>query len=51
MDFSDEKWEEVSEEAKMCIQGMLHKDPAHRLTALEVLDHKWITVSIDMDRS
>jgi len=45
VDFSDEKWEEVSEDAKMCIRSMLHKDPAHRITAREICDHKWITVN------
>lgn len=36
-------WNEVSNEAKSCIKGMLNVDPAHRLTASEILDHHWIT--------
>lgn len=43
IDFSDEMWNEVSDEAKECIKKMLNTDPAHRLTASEVLDHHWIT--------
>ncbi|XP_045197496.1 serine/threonine-protein kinase 33-like isoform X2 [Mercenaria mercenaria] len=43
IDFTDEMWNEVSDEAKECIKKMLNTDPAHRLTASEVLNHHWIT--------
>lgn len=41
--FEDEIWCAVSEEGKNCILGMLKTDPAHRLSAAEVLNHHWIT--------
>lgn len=47
LDFSDEMWKEVSEPAKVCLQKMINVDPAHRLSASEVLDHNWITGSQD----
>ncbi|XP_052811117.1 serine/threonine-protein kinase 33-like [Mya arenaria] len=40
---SSDLWKEVSSEAKSCISGMLNVDPAHRLTAGEILSHHWIT--------
>ncbi|XP_052243873.1 serine/threonine-protein kinase 33-like [Dreissena polymorpha] len=44
LDFtSSDVWEEVSDEAKDCIRGMLIVDPAHRFTAGEILSHHWIT--------
>ncbi|XP_067675965.1 serine/threonine-protein kinase 33-like [Haliotis asinina] len=43
VDFSEEPWPSISEEAKMCIQRMLKVDPAHRMSAAEVLDHAWLT--------
>lgn len=33
----------LSTPAKNAIQGLLKVDPAHRLTASELLDHPWIT--------
>lgn len=41
--FDDKVWTAVSEEGKNCILGMLKLDPAHRLSAAEVLNHHWIT--------
>ncbi|XP_013383603.1 serine/threonine-protein kinase 33 [Lingula anatina] len=43
IDFSEPVWEEISEDAKHVISGMLKVDPAHRTTASEVLAHPWIT--------
>ena len=34
--------------AKDFIRGMLTTDPAHRLTASELLDHPWVTVCISV---
>ena len=31
--------------AKECLQLMIFVNPAHRVSAAEVLDHSWITVS------
>lgn len=41
--FTDDIWTDISEDLKSCIQGMLKLDPAHRLTASEVLFHPCIT--------
>nr|XP_054774808.1 serine/threonine-protein kinase 33-like [Lytechinus pictus] len=43
LDFSTNAWKRISDEAKNAIQGLLKVDPAHRLTASELLDHPWIT--------
>ncbi|XP_011672831.1 serine/threonine-protein kinase 33 isoform X2 [Strongylocentrotus purpuratus] len=43
LDFSTDAWQRISDEAKNAIQGLLKVDPAHRLTASELLDHPWIT--------
>ncbi|XP_038065822.1 myosin light chain kinase A-like [Patiria miniata] len=43
LDFSGAVWKKVSSEAKNAIQGLLTVDPAHRLTASELLHHPWIT--------
>jgi calcium-dependent protein kinase len=40
-DFDDEVWDEVSEEAKDMIRGML-TDEKHRLTPKDVLNHPWM---------
>ncbi|KAK6170474.1 hypothetical protein SNE40_018860 [Patella caerulea] len=41
--FEEPAWKDITEEAKNCIERMLRCDPAHRITAGEVLDHSWIT--------
>jgi len=43
INFHDEHIKNCTESAHNCIQGMLKVDPAHRLTASEVLNHHWIT--------
>ncbi|XP_071791570.1 serine/threonine-protein kinase 33-like [Asterias amurensis] len=43
LDFTGAVWKKVSDEAKNAIQGLLTVDPAHRLTASELLHHPWIT--------
>jgi len=40
-DFDDEVWDEVSEEAKDMIRGML-TDEKHRLSPKDVLNHPWM---------
>ncbi|XP_076351051.1 serine/threonine-protein kinase 33-like [Tachypleus tridentatus] len=39
--FGSPSWKNISENAKFLIQGMLRVDPAHRLTASEVLHNPW----------
>lgn len=43
LDFSDEFWATVSVNAKSILEKMMRVDPAHRLTATEMLHHPWIT--------
>ncbi|KAK7106865.1 serine/threonine-protein kinase 33-like [Littorina saxatilis] len=43
VEFTDEVWSRVSDQCKKCMQGMLKVDPAHRMSAAEVLNHPWIT--------
>ncbi|XP_064628533.1 serine/threonine-protein kinase 33-like isoform X2 [Lineus longissimus] len=43
VDFSAPVFDKITEEAKNLICGMLKVDPAHRLTAREVLEHSWFT--------
>lgn len=42
INFSGKIWQDVSPAAKQLIEGMLKKDPAHRLTSKEILSHPWI---------
>ncbi|XP_039254189.1 serine/threonine-protein kinase 33-like isoform X2 [Styela clava] len=43
LDFSKPVWNDISENAKALLRKLLHVDPAHRLTASEVLDsNPWI---------
>ncbi|KAK3096801.1 hypothetical protein FSP39_003437 [Pinctada imbricata] len=44
IDFSDKAWVDKPDNAKHLIQKLLLLDPAHRITASEVLHHPWITV-------
>lgn len=43
-------WESVSEVAKQVLQLLLKVDPAHRITANELLDNQWITGETDIQR-
>ncbi|XP_078662767.1 serine/threonine-protein kinase 33-like isoform X2 [Branchiostoma floridae x Branchiostoma belcheri] len=43
LDFSEPVWEDISEDAKSILSSMLRVDPAHRLTASQILDHPWVT--------
>jgi len=40
-DFPDQDWEEVSNEAKDLIQGLLKLNPEERLSAEDILQHDW----------
>ncbi|XP_029437955.1 serine/threonine-protein kinase 33 isoform X2 [Rhinatrema bivittatum] len=43
LNFKDLVWKNVSDTAKAALQCMLKVDPAHRITANELLDYHWIT--------
>ncbi|XP_048768577.1 serine/threonine-protein kinase 33-like [Ostrea edulis] len=43
LDYSDEIWTTISDSAKSLLEKMMRVDPAHRLTATEMLHHPWIT--------
>uniref|UniRef100_A0A182MKJ5 non-specific serine/threonine protein kinase n=1 Tax=Anopheles culicifacies TaxID=139723 RepID=A0A182MKJ5_9DIPT len=45
--FPDSEWQDVSEEAKDLIRGLLIKDAPKRLSASAVLNHPWIRISDD----
>jgi serine/threonine protein kinase len=40
-------WDPISESAKDLIQRMLTIDVNHRITIQEVLNHKWLRVSLN----
>ncbi|CAN4106918.1 unnamed protein product [Withania somnifera] len=44
LDFSSDPWPSISEDAKDLIRGMLVRDPRKRLTAHQVLCHRWVQV-------
>ncbi|XP_030621003.1 serine/threonine-protein kinase 33 [Chanos chanos] len=41
--FSSPVWDTISDAAKKVLHCLLKKDPAHRITASELLDNPWIT--------
>ncbi|XP_072475607.1 serine/threonine-protein kinase 33 [Notamacropus eugenii] len=41
--FGNSIWESVSDSAKSVLKQLLKVDPAHRITAKELLDNRWIT--------
>uniref|UniRef100_A0A182NFR4 non-specific serine/threonine protein kinase n=1 Tax=Anopheles dirus TaxID=7168 RepID=A0A182NFR4_9DIPT len=45
--FPDSEWQDVSEEAKDLISGLLVKEAPKRLSATAVLEHPWIRISDD----
>ncbi|MEE6513236.1 hypothetical protein FKM82_020784 [Ascaphus truei] len=44
LNFSNLVWQAVSDFAKDTLQRLMKVDPAHRITANELLDNPWITV-------
>ncbi|XP_060186789.1 calcium-dependent protein kinase 1-like [Lycium barbarum] len=44
LDFSSDPWPSISEDAKDLVRRMLVRDPRKRLTAHEVLCHRWVQV-------
>uniref|UniRef100_A0A182SBJ3 Protein kinase domain-containing protein n=1 Tax=Anopheles maculatus TaxID=74869 RepID=A0A182SBJ3_9DIPT len=49
--FPDSEWQDVSEEAKDLIRGLLVKEAPKRLSATAVLNHPWIRISDDTECS
>lgn len=45
-DFPNPEWQNVSNDAKELIRGMLTTDPPQRLTIDQVISNRWIAVSI-----
>lgn len=43
-DFPNPEWQNVSEQAKKLIQGMLSVDPSKRLSIDQVMQNQWIAV-------
>ncbi|XVF54051.1 hypothetical protein PTKIN_Ptkin05aG0150400 [Pterospermum kingtungense] len=43
LQFPADPWDRISDSAKNLVRGMLNTDPFQRLTALQVLDHLWMT--------
>ncbi|XP_050068155.1 uncharacterized protein LOC126556730 [Anopheles maculipalpis] len=49
--FPDSEWQDVSEEAKDLIRGLLVKEAPKRLSATAVLNHPWIRISDETECS
>ncbi|XP_051048608.1 serine/threonine-protein kinase 33 [Phodopus roborovskii] len=43
LEFEDPVWESVSDSAKNVLKQLMKVDPAHRITAKELLDNQWLT--------
>lgn len=43
--FPNPEWQNVSQDAKDLIKGMLNVDPAKRFTIEQVMSNRWIAVS------
>jgi len=46
---SGEAWEEVSDEAKDLVRGLLKMDPRERLTAGQCLEHPWLQEVVEIE--
>lgn len=49
-DFPNPEWQNVSDQAKKLIQGMLNVDPTKRLSIDQVMKNQWIAVSLFFSR-
>jgi calcium-dependent protein kinase len=47
--FNNAVWNNVSDDAKDFVKKLLTMDPAHRMSAKEALNHKWLMQVIKMD--
>lgn len=43
LQFQDPVWDSVSDSAKSALKQLMKVDPAHRITAKELLDNQWLT--------
>ncbi|XP_034377474.1 serine/threonine-protein kinase 33 [Arvicanthis niloticus] len=43
LQFEDPVWDSVSDSAKNALKQLMKVDPAHRITAKELLDNQWLT--------
>ncbi|XP_057605569.1 serine/threonine-protein kinase 33 isoform X3 [Hippopotamus amphibius kiboko] len=41
--FKDSAWDSISDSAKSVLKQLMKVDPAHRITAKELLDNQWLT--------
>ncbi|XP_015694199.1 calcium-dependent protein kinase 17 [Oryza brachyantha] len=48
--FPSDPWDKVSDSAKELVTEMLRRDPRHRLTAMQVLEHPWIQEHADQSQ-
>eukprot|EP00054_Salpingoeca_dolichothecata_P003081 m.25165 g.25165 ORF g.25165 m.25165 type:complete len:737 (+) comp13524_c0_seq1:91-2301(+) len=46
--FTEPVWEKISDQAKHLISGLLHVNPALRLTATQILQHPWVLNSDEL---
>ncbi|XP_046712794.1 serine/threonine-protein kinase 33 isoform X1 [Silurus meridionalis] len=49
LNFSAPLWETVSDSAKIVLSSLLNVDPAHRITASELLNNPWVTGDTSKD--
>lgn len=47
--FPDAEWQNISEDAKNLIKGMLNVHPEHRLNIDDVMQNPWISVIMSID--
>lgn len=50
-DFPSPEWDNISMTAKKFVLYLLRKDPTSRPTALQAMEHEWITMHLDDDKS
>uniref|UniRef100_A0A6P7G6G0 Ovarian-specific serine/threonine-protein kinase Lok-like n=1 Tax=Diabrotica virgifera virgifera TaxID=50390 RepID=A0A6P7G6G0_DIAVI len=46
--FEDEKWEDISSEAKDLVREMLTVEPEERITVINILKHQWLSKDLNM---
>lgn len=49
LEFPQQYWDKISEDAKNLVQGLLKADPNERLTAAQALQHDWFTKGAESD--
>ncbi|XP_050506659.1 ovarian-specific serine/threonine-protein kinase Lok-like [Diabrotica virgifera virgifera] len=46
--FEDEKWEDISSDAKDLVREMLTVEPEERITVINILKHQWLSKDLNM---